>query len=125
MLTPEAVITSLRQADEYIRPIFMNGGCWRFHKFLKTIFPEAEPYKVAVSAPGYYDHIITKIGDALYDITGTVSEKDFASFAPVQEADVQQFEKWSFAHNNLLFKRCPACGEEILFNQCGKIVPQF
>lgn len=119
--SPEEVIRGLREADDYLRLIFMNGGCWRFSKFLALLFPEAKPFKVAISTPDDFDHIITKIGSRVYDITGEVHEEDFRSCAPVKIEDIPTFEKWSFSSSRLLFKRCPHCGEEIIFDAAGEI----
>ncbi len=119
--TPKSVIDNLRRTDEYISAIFMNGGCWQFYKFLKSQFPSAEPYKVSVLKPGSFDHIITKIGAAYYDIMGFAEPADYCECQPVSETDISQFEKWGFARNNLLFRRCPHCGEEILINTKGSI----
>lgn len=118
---PEEVICGLRESDDYIRAIFMNGGCWQFHKFLKLLYPKAEPFKVAIAERNAFDHIVTKIGRRFYDITGMVEASDFYSCVPVESKDIPEFEKWSFARNNLLFKRCPHCGEEVLINRKGKI----
>lgn len=42
-----------------------SGGCYKFHLILKAVYPEAI---------GYYDgnHVYTKIGNKVYDITGEV-----------------------------------------------------
>lgn len=120
-LAPEDVINALCRADGYIPLIFLNGGCWKFHEFLKLLFPSAKPFKVAVSAPNEFDHIITEIGGVFYDITGAVQTEGFRSCVPVEGGEVQKFQKWSFSKNNLLFKRCPHCGEEIMFHTTGEI----
>lgn len=43
--------------------IFTEGACYQFHLILKNRFPESV---------AYYDmnHVITRIGDGYYDITG-------------------------------------------------------
>lgn len=125
MLTPEAVISALRETDEYIKPIFLNGGCWRFYGFLKAIFPQAKPFKVAPYDRTEYVHIISEIDGKYYDITGVVDESIFLSCVPVEDEDISTLEHWGFSKNNLLFKRCPNCGEEILFSTDGAIVRQF
>lgn len=45
--------------------IYTNGSCYQFYLILKSIVPEAQ---------AYYDssHVITRIGDKFYDITGEV-----------------------------------------------------
>ncbi|MEM9990626.1 MAG: hypothetical protein AAF738_02615 [Bacteroidota bacterium] len=46
--------------------IFSFGSCWNFYELLKLVFPKSV---------AYYDcnHIITRIGDRYYDITGEVA----------------------------------------------------
>lgn len=44
---------------------YTNGGCFQFFRILKSIFPEAVAYSDC-------NHVITKIGDRFYDITGEV-----------------------------------------------------
>jgi hypothetical protein len=45
--------------------IFTHGACYQFHLILKSKFPEAIPYYNE-------DHVISKIGDSYFDITGEV-----------------------------------------------------
>ena len=44
---------------------YLKGGCYKFYLILKEKFPEAE---------AYYDdnHVITKIRNNYYDVTGVV-----------------------------------------------------
>lgn len=116
------LIDGLRRTDEYIPLIFTHGGCWRFYKFLKLLFPAAVPYKV-ISEPtiriNRYDHIITKIGERYFDVTGEVRPADFYACEPVVPDDVPVFERWSFAGNHLLSMVCPHCGEDIAIDAEG------
>lgn len=48
---------------------YLNGGCYYFYGMLKERFPHAEAYYD-------HDHIITKIDDTYYDITGEVEKKN-------------------------------------------------
>jgi hypothetical protein len=123
---PLVLIDALRKSDEYIEIIYNYGGCWQFYKFLKAIFPEASAYKVSTNSLstdtlGHWDHIITKVDDKFYDISGVVMPKDFNDFARVKESDKETFEEWGFAKNNLLSKQCPHCKEEIYINTKGEI----
>lgn len=45
--------------------VYTLGSCYQFYLILKEVFPEARCY---------YDsnHVITRIGDSYYDITGEV-----------------------------------------------------
>ena len=58
-------ISSIRDSFEGAEIVYTKGSCYQFYKILKGIFPAAE---------AYYDmnHVITKIGDCFYDITGKV-----------------------------------------------------
>ena len=114
------LIENLRNTDAYISTIFLNGGCWKFYKFLKSLYPQSIPYKVGEQG-GHFDHIITKIGTRYYDITGMVKPIDYPECEEVKEEEFPEFEKWGFAKNNLLYKRCPHCGEEILIDTKGSI----
>lgn len=45
--------------------VYTNGSCYQFYKLLKSKFSDALAYYNS-------DHVITKIGDLFYDITGIV-----------------------------------------------------
>lgn len=45
----------------------LHGDCYRFHLFLKKMFPDAVPYMNRER-----DHVVTRIGDGFYDATGRV-----------------------------------------------------
>jgi len=66
---PLPLIRAIRESTPYMAAIYQNGSCWHFHKVLKAVFPEAEPFY-------FYDdsnsHVITRIGEKFYDITGEV-----------------------------------------------------
>ncbi|WP_104373495.1 hypothetical protein [Desulfocucumis palustris] len=104
-MEPEYLIKALRDTDSYIEMIYLNGGCYRFYKFLKSIFPKAEPY-----INPRKDHVVTKIGDNFYDIRG----KADGMFLPLLEQDIKMCEEWSFARNNWLYRECPLCNEPII-----------
>lgn len=59
------VLAELRGAIPDAVHIFTAGGCFRLHLILRAIWPEAEPWYDG-------DHVITKIGNHWYDITGEV-----------------------------------------------------
>lgn len=66
---PLALIKAIRESTPYMVDLYQNGSCWHFHKILRVVYPEAEPFYV-------YDHdashVITRIGGKFYDITGEV-----------------------------------------------------
>lgn len=103
-MNPTDVIHAIRTSDAYISYIYLNGGCYQFHLVLKSIFPDATPYINPTK-----DHIATQIGDALYDITGRVTD----SFAPLTPEDHTLCENWSFSRNYWLNRDCPHCDEPV------------
>lgn len=103
-MKPEMLIKALSETDEYIKYIYLNGGCYKFYKFLKSVFPEAEPYFNVDE-----DHVVSKIGRCYYDITGEVE----GEYLPLSKQDIEKCERWSFSRYNWLYKECPACGEPV------------
>lgn len=100
-------IENLRRADYYIKHIFMNGSCYKFHLFLKKLYPVAVPYINKDK-----DHVITKIDGLFYDILGLVS--DFETYEPLKKSELKLVAGWNFGKNNLLkLTECPACDEPI------------
>ena len=103
-MSPEDFIRALRETDFYIQMIYLHGGCYSFSKFLKSVYPEAQPYINASK-----DHVVTIINGVFYDIRGIV----YGDFVPLSKQDAELCEKWSFSRNNWLYRRCPNCDEEI------------
>jgi len=66
------VIKTIRKSHNGTVDIYTNGKCYHFFLILKSIFPLAE---------AYYDenHVITKIGNKYYDITGEVKKEKHIS----------------------------------------------
>lgn len=56
-----------RVRDSFIgsQQVYTEGSCYHFYLILKEVFPNAKPYFNE-------DHIVTKIGNKFYDITGEV-----------------------------------------------------
>lgn len=87
MITPLEFIAAIR--DIYPeRYADHSGGCLKFHKLLKAVFPEAN---------GYYnsDHVITEIDGDFYDIDGATS--DIGGFLPINEYG-DEFIEEAFDH---------------------------
>ena len=61
----EKFIQLVRDSFIESQQVYTEGSCYHFYLILKQVFPEAKAYYDA-------DHIITKIGDRFYDITGEV-----------------------------------------------------
>lgn len=67
------LISVIRDSHPTMVEIFTKGSCLNFHLILRSVYPEAEPY---------YDqnHIITKIDNYYYDITGVVNPKGYLRY---------------------------------------------
>ncbi|WP_053062566.1 hypothetical protein [Photobacterium aquae] len=103
----EKLIASLRETDRYIETIFMQGSCYQFHLFLKSLYPKSRPL-----ISKQKDHIITMIDDRCYDITGIVSSQGFSELT---ESDLQLVKSWSFSKYKILsLGECPCCEEPII-----------
>ena len=101
------LINALKETDKYIEVIFLNGGCYRFHLFLKKIFPEAMPYINKDK-----NHVITEYKGVFYDVTGEVSGNGYTKMT---KKDVEMASFWSFSKMMCLsVNNCPNCGEPIL-----------
>ncbi|MEG6522044.1 hypothetical protein [Desulfotomaculum sp. 1211_IL3151] len=94
-------------APKEMGKIFTQGGCYRFHLIIKTVFPGAKPYKVAycrnpnnlTKTDFLPKHIISNIGDRYYDINGEFKlekQKSYNILAAMTEADIKLAEKFSF-----------------------------
>lgn len=103
-MNPDTIITAIRESDLYINNIYLRGGCYQFHKIIKAIFSDAEPYINETK-----DHVVSKIGNKLYDITGCVT----GEYSPLLDQDIAMCEKWSFSKNYWLYRECPNCEEPV------------
>lgn len=61
----EKFIQTIRDSFIGSQQVYTEGSCYHFYLILKQVFPEAKAYYDA-------DHIITKIGNKFYDITGEI-----------------------------------------------------
>lgn len=68
----EIFIQTIRDSFVGSQQVYTNGSCYHFYLILKNVFSVAEPYYDG-------DHIVTKIGDKFYDITGEISKPSSAS----------------------------------------------
>lgn len=66
-LDPAVLITAIRESFIGAEQVYMNGSCIMFFKIMQTVYPSARPYWNADTK-----HMVTKIGDDYYDITGKV-----------------------------------------------------
>ena len=103
------IIKSLRESDMYIKDIFTKGGCYRFHLFLKVLYPKAIPY-----INQERNHVVTRVFGKYFDITGEVSSKYPNNFRPINKTDLREVKRWSFHKHSLLqITECPACAEPL------------
>lgn len=65
MTSPSGFIAMLQHVHPDVMRYGQNGSCFHVYRLLAEVFPDAEPW---------YDgnHVITKIGERFYDITGEV-----------------------------------------------------
>jgi hypothetical protein len=75
MNNPLTTITEIRNSNPIMEEIFMQGSCCNLYFILKSIFPNASAYF-------NLDHVITKIDNKFYDITGEVSP---TGYSPIEE----------------------------------------
>jgi hypothetical protein len=107
---PLKLINALRETDLYIHDIFMMGSCYRFHLFLKELYPDSKPFMHADR-----DHVVSKIGDKLYDITGEIQAEFEFLYEPLNDEDLELVESWSFDKKMMLqVGECPSCEEPII-----------
>jgi hypothetical protein len=60
-------IATIRNSFDKAIEVYTQGGCFHFYLILACIYRDAVPY--------YNGHVITKIQDKYYDITGEVQRE--------------------------------------------------
>lgn len=87
MISPLEFIAMIRDIypDRYAD---QSGGCLKFHRLLKAVYPDAN---------GYYnsDHLITEIDGEFFDIDGIATQ--IAGFLPIESFGDDLIER-SFDH---------------------------
>lgn len=107
MPTVEQVIQAIKGNEHYVERIFLRGGCYQFHLFLRTIFPSALPLINSAN-----DHVISVINGIGYDITGAVEIDDYRAMTA---SDLAIAKEWTFSKTQALsLGECQFCGEPIL-----------
>lgn len=105
----EFFIENMRESDSYIKHLFLNGSCYKFHLLLSKFFPGSEPWINEEE-----DHIITRYKGKFYDIKGEVPSE---GFRPLKSSEIEKVENWSFEKMNLLkLGECPFCEEPLVYN---------
>jgi hypothetical protein len=106
-MNPLTIIDVLRNSDRYIESIYTMGGCYQFHLVLRTLYPQAMPYLSKEE-----DHVVSKIDNVFYDITGIVGGEEYT---PLREVELPLVRTWSFGRKMALsIGECPCCEEPIL-----------
>lgn len=99
------IIGPLRDSDPYIKTIYTQGSCYKFHLFLKSIFKDAVP---VTNNEG--DHVASLIDGVAYDILGVIDWE----YRQLTEIELNDAKGWSFAKNQWLsIGDCPHCDEPI------------
>ena len=89
------IARDLRDTHPDFSHIFKNGGCYRFHKLVSCVFPEAEAYYDPIEG-----HVYTLIDGRFFDISGErVEGTDI--LLPIEDAlpsnaDPEQWSKDAF-----------------------------
>ena len=69
----ESFIAKVRDSFIGSQQVYTEGSCYHFYLILKEVFPNAEPWFDN-------DHIVTKIDDKFYDITGEIRKDELDMF---------------------------------------------
>lgn len=64
----ERLIAVIRESHSQMVNIFSYGSCWNFFLILRRVYPQAVPYD-------NQNHVVSKIDNRFYDITGDVTAK--------------------------------------------------
>lgn len=104
----QTFIDELRNTDGYIKYIYTNGGCYKFHILLSKMYKNCIPY-----ISWNKNHIITRYRGKYYDING---ERDCIGYTELTLDEIPMVEKWSFRKNNLMvLDECPHCEEPLIY----------
>jgi len=93
----EKFIKQIRDSFKGSEYVYQNGSCYKFFTILKMIFKEVEPY--------YNNrHVVSKIGDNFYDITGKVTG-EFVPYAQNISLENNKFDLFDVGIE------CANCGD--------------
>ena len=102
-------IEELRNSDRYIKHIYTEGGCYKFHLLLSKMYKNCAPY-----ISWNKNHIITRYKGKYYDING---ERGCIGYTELNSEEIPIVSKWSFHKNNLIvIEECPHCEEPLIYN---------
>lgn len=83
--------------------VYTMGSCYKFYEILKAVFPEAEAYSDD-------EHVITKIDNGFYDITGPIDPKGYTPVISHAHYKLWKFDFWSCG------LECPSCDEMVCYS---------
>lgn len=102
-------IKTIRDSFEGSELIYTHGSCFKFYLILEKVFPSAEPFYDE-------DHVITKIGNRFYDITGEVKcEGHLPMFEYRLKSDLYNEKHKASLYN--MWMGCDNCGEIMRFKK--------
>lgn len=84
-MTPLSLISAIRNSFIGSELVYTCGSCYQFYLILKEAFPEAEAYHDE-------NHVITKIGENYYDITGEVQRENHEPIEPDSDVKTCKFK---------------------------------
>lgn len=90
----EFIKSEMKKMDLDAEDVFLNGNCGNLYRILVEKFPKyTTPFLITYRGEPY--HIVTKIGDRLYDITGETNLDKYVDIFIASERD----------ENNIPYKR--------------------
>ena len=89
--SPVEFISMLSELDPSLKKSCVNGSCYKFHLVLECMFHDAIPYMNAQR-----DHVVSKIGSDLYDISGRLPKKRHSDYHEMSPKEIEVASKWSY-----------------------------
>jgi len=105
----DEVIKTIRESDNFLTPIFLNGGCYQFGKILKSIYPQATLLEIPSK------HAVALINGKYYDITGEVDFKEWNCTIKDLIEPTQRMINANFSNNKYFYRECPNCEDLVAF----------
>ena len=90
----EDFISKVRGLHPNMEYACAHGSCYRFYEVLAMAFPEAAPYMTQDRC-----HVVTRIGDEFFDISGYVGKatgKASARYHEMDASEIKSASKWRY-----------------------------
>lgn len=97
-------IEIIRESDDYISSIYMNGGCYQFHLILSKYLGR-DCYPLINKER---NHVVTNFKGTSYDVMGLAS----GSYSRMNVDDLSLAKTWRFSKTKALTTECESCGNE-------------